>query len=116
LRRTLQQHKIIHHKKQTMQTSSNHPQGSSASIIDTDTSRKEDILWQIAKKRAGFKWGMAAYLAVNTFLVAVWFFTSRDHYNYFWPIWPIMGWGVGLVFHYMDAYHGNRIFSAEQEY
>src|SRR5688500_7985800 len=98
-----------------MQTSNNQ-HGSSASIIDTDTSRREDMLWTIAKKRAGFKWGLTAYIAVNAFLVAVWFFTSRSHNTYFWPIWPILGWGVGLAFHYMDAYHGNTIFSAEQEY
>jgi hypothetical protein len=81
--------------------------------IASDDTRRDDMLWQMAKKRVGFKWSIASYFFVNSFLVAVWFFSSR---SYFWPIWPIMGWGLGLAFQYFDAYHGNRIFSAEQEY
>jgi hypothetical protein len=37
---------------------------------------------------------LAAYLAVNLVLVAIWAATGA---GYFWPIWPILGWGLGLV-------------------
>jgi Domain of unknown function (DUF1707)/2TM domain len=35
-----------------------------------------------------------AYVAVNVMLVAIWALTGA---GYFWPIWPILGWGVGVV-------------------
>jgi hypothetical protein len=85
-------------------------------VINSDESRRNDLLWQMAKKRVGFKWGLMAYFFVNTFLVCVWYFSSRNHNTYFWPIWPMLGWGLGLAFHYFDAYHGNKLFSTEQEY
>ena len=37
---------------------------------------------------------LVAYLAVNVMLVAIWAATGAD---YFWPIWPILGWGLGLI-------------------
>jgi hypothetical protein len=35
-----------------------------------------------------------AYVAVNVMLIAIWALTGA---GYFWPIWPILGWGVGVV-------------------
>ena len=80
--------------------------------------KKDDLLWQMAKKRVGFKWHLISYCLVNTFLVTLWFFTSmrHDNYRYFWPIWTILGWGVGLAFNYFEAYHGSTIFCVEKEY
>lgn len=48
------------------------------------------------KNRVEFRQHLTSYLVVNGFLVALWAITSR---GYFWPIWPILGWGVGLTFH-----------------
>ncbi len=45
---------------------------------------------------------LVPYVVVNTFLVLVWLAISLagpDHsLDYFWPIWPILGWGVGVAF------------------
>jgi hypothetical protein len=76
---------------------------------------KDQQLWEMAKKRAGFKASLASYFFVNCLLVAVWFFSS-GYNSYFWPIWPMLGWGLGLAFQYYGAYHSTRLFSAEQEY
>ncbi len=75
---------------------------------------KDQQLWQIAKKRAAFKISLLMYILVNCFLVAVWYFTS--HRGGFWPMWPILGWGIGVVLQYFGAYHQQNLFSAEQEY
>ena len=75
----------------------------------------DDRLWRIAKKRARFKQTCIAYIFVNAFLVTVWYFTSGGDL-YFWPKWPILGWGLGLAIQYFEAFHGGVIFSAEQEY
>ena len=80
-----------------------------------DNQKRDDLLWELARKRASFKWNLASYIIVNTFLVMLWYL-SDNSYDNFWPIWPIMGWGIGLAFHYFGAYHGNDIFSVEKEY
>jgi len=48
------------------------------------------------KRKAEFRQHLTSYLIVNAFLVLLWAVTSR---GYFWPIWPMLGWGVGLAFH-----------------
>lgn len=39
---------------------------------------------------------LAPFVAVNLVLVVTWALTGA---GYFWPIWPILGWGIGLVSH-----------------
>jgi class 3 adenylate cyclase len=36
------------------------------------------------------------YVVVNVMLVAIW---AASGGGYFWPIWPILGWGIGLGAH-----------------
>jgi hypothetical protein len=38
---------------------------------------------------------------VNLLLVGIWSITDP---GYFWPIWVIGGWGIGLAFQAYDAY------------
>jgi hypothetical protein len=37
---------------------------------------------------------LAAFVAVNALLIVVWGATGA---GYFWPIWPLLGWGIALV-------------------
>ena len=39
---------------------------------------------------------LVVYAAVNLGLIAIWALTGG---GYFWPIWPILGWGIGLAGH-----------------
>lgn len=75
----------------------------------------KDDLWQIAKRRAAFKTSLSTYLTINVLLVAIWYFTSGSN-TYFWPIWSILGWGLGVFMKYLNAYHGQKLFSVEREY
>ncbi len=54
------------------------------------------------KKKREFAAHLLAYVLVNAFLVAIWAVTSDG--TLFWPIFPILGWGIGLVFHAWDVY------------
>lgn len=36
------------------------------------------------------------FLAVNALLISVWLLSGM---GYFWPMWPLMGWGIGLLSH-----------------
>ena len=76
---------------------------------------RDELLWKTAKKRASFKWSLLSYILVNSMLVAIWYFTSGEE-SYFWPMWPMLGWGIGIAMHFFEAYHGNTLFSAEDEY
>ena len=80
-----------------------------------DAQHNDDMLWKLAKKRAGFKYSLTAYIIINIFLIVTWFFTSRGE-EYFWPAWSLFGWGIGIAFQYFYAYHSNNLYSAEAEY
>ena len=86
--------------------------------METSNTNTEQQLWELAKQRAHFKKNLTSYFLVNSFLVVVWFFSNynRDGNNYFWPIWPILGWGIGIVTHYLSAYQSTKFFSVENEY
>ena len=74
-------------------------------VQPTNTDAAEDELRRRAVKRlrakAGFWTHLAVYLAVNGFLVLIWFFTGA---GFFWPIFPIAGWGIGIAANAWDAY------------
>lgn len=44
-----------------------------------------------------------AYVLVMLFLIAIWAATGG---GYFWPIWPILGWGLGVAFDVLGVQHG----------
>jgi hypothetical protein len=77
--------------------------------------QKDNELWKIAKARVAFRWSFTIYFLMNGFLIGVWFFTTGLD-SYFWPVWPMMGWGIGIAFQYFHAYHGNRLASTQEEF
>jgi hypothetical protein len=53
---------------------------------------------------------LLAYVAVNTMLIVIWAFTSAGLQwprGIFWPIFLLVGWGVGLMMHGYVTYRGN---------
>ncbi len=80
---------------------------------------KDERLWRIAQKRASFRKTLYSYLVICAFLWAIWWFTSGRHtgmHGYPWPVWVMLGWGVGLGFQYFNAYNGDREDMTRQEY
>jgi transcriptional regulator with XRE-family HTH domain len=64
-------------------------------------------LWLVAKRRAKFKRSLSAYVLVIPFLWSIWFLTMPElaRYERFpWPVWPMLGWGLGLGIQYLKAY------------
>jgi hypothetical protein len=55
-----------------------------------------------ADMKLAFRSHLMAYVVVNASLVAIYFMTSFG--DYFWPIWPMLGWGVGLGAHAASVY------------
>ena len=84
-----------------------------------DNSPRDEKLWLMAKKRASFQRSLVAYVVINAFLWIIWWFTAGRHginRGMPWPIWPMLGWGIGLIFHYMAAYGGSQTDLEEKEY
>ena len=50
------------------------------------------------------------YCAVNTLLVVIW---AASGAGYFWPIWVIAGWGIGLAAHGWRIHGQKPISEAE---
>ncbi|HEX6914637.1 MAG TPA: 2TM domain-containing protein [Chitinophagaceae bacterium] len=83
--------------------------------------KRDEKLWRTARKRAAFKRNLYAYIVVNLFLWAIWWFTQgrdflEDRRGIPWPLWVMLGWGFALAFQYFSAYQGSRSDLAEQEY
>ena len=85
------------------------------SVENPSSKVRDEALWQLAKRRAGFKISAVTYILVNCLLIVIWYFTSGPS-SYFWPIWSMLGWGIGVSAQYFSAYHGSEIFSIEREY
>lgn len=45
-------------------------------------------------------------MLVNAFLVLIWWVTGAV---FFWPVLPIVGWGIGLAMHARDAYGSDTV-------
>ena len=73
-----------------------------------------DNLREQARKRVQAKRDLAthvvAYLVINVALIVIWAFTGQ---GYFWPIWVIGGWGVGLVLNIWDVLWRRPITDAD---
>lgn len=80
---------------------------------------RDPRLWEIAKKRAGFRSHLYSYLIINAFLWAIWYFSNGRHFTWNgfpWPLWVTLGWGIGLAFNYVDAYVYPKSNAVEKEY
>lgn len=66
-----------------------------------------------ARKRVEFRTHLIVYCVINGALWLTWYLTGS---NYPWPLWPMIGWGIGLVLHYMLEYRTGKFLSEEEEY
>ena len=78
--------------------------------IDTTDDVMRDRAIRRLKKRRDFAGHLLIYTMVNTFLVVIWALTSA---GFFWPIFPIVGWGIGVVMNAWDVWRGDE-FSDDQ--
>jgi hypothetical protein len=73
----------------------------------------DDVRVQARKrleKRRDFGAHLVAYVVINAMLVGIWAATGG---GYFWPIWVILGWGVGVVLNAWDVFFRREITEAD---
>lgn len=71
---------------------------------------RQEAVKRLNAKRE-FKMHATIYVGVNLLLVAIWALTNSD--GYFWPIWPFLGWGIGLAAHWWSVFAQRPISEAD---
>lgn len=69
----------------------------------TESDKREAAIARLKSKREFFS-HLSAYVVVNGFLVGIWAMTQGSGGGYFWPMWPMAGWGIGLVLHGWETF------------
>ena len=73
--------------------------------LTTGATTEEDLRQRAVERleeRRGLSAHALAYLLVNVFLAMVWWVSGA---GFFWPIFPMFGWGIGLAFHAWGVHH-----------
>ena len=59
------------------------------------------------KKRRDFYGHLLLCVLVNALLVVIWAIT--DLHGFFWPVFPIVGWGIFVLMNAWDSAGGGRL-------
>lgn len=62
------------------------------------------------KKKRDFRTHVFMYVCVNAMLVVIWAVAGA---GFFWPIFPIVGWGIGVAGNAWDVYARKPITDEE---
>jgi hypothetical protein len=83
-------------------------------MTDNETTRDSELRERAIKrlkKRRDFHAHLLIYFLVNAFFVVIWALTMPG--GFFWPVFPIVGWGIGVVMNAYDVYF-TEDFSEDQ--
>jgi hypothetical protein len=74
------------------------------------TGMSEEEIYRQARKtveeKKGFYIHLAVYICVNILLVIIWAVPGGRGYP--WFFWPLGGWGIGLLFHFLGVFVFSR--------
>jgi hypothetical protein len=58
----------------------------------------------VAVARAGVRWHLGGYVAGSLLMIAIWLSVGVSAGAWYpWPIWPILGWGIGVFSHVLPV-------------
>ena len=74
------------------------------------TQMSEEEIYQLARKRVeekkGFFSHLIIYVIVNLILFLIWLFPAGGGFP--WFLFPLGGWGIGLIFHALGTFVFNK--------
>lgn len=63
----------------------------------------------VAAARAGMRWHVGSYVAGSLLMIAIWLVVGLTAGAWYpWPIWPILGWGIGVFSHVLPVRYAVR--------
>ena len=73
------------------------------------TTQEEHKLREEAEARVGFKRHLRTYIAVNVIIWLFWYIFRAQYayYDGYWPVYSSLGWGLGLLSHFVGVYRNN---------
>ena len=83
-----------------------------AQSASTSVNADEEAAFRHVRKIRGFYGHLARYVIVISALAVFNFIKSP---NYFWVIWPALGWGLGILFHGMRVFGTMPFMNADWE-
>lgn len=71
---------------------------------------------EIDEPQIGFRIHFAVYIGVQILLIATWALVSEwdEGIPFPWPIFPLLGWGIGVAAHYVANTKQRRHYVKEQ--
>ena len=70
--------------------------------VPLDSSEYRELIRKRLKKQQAFNRYLGVWSGFSILLLLIWFFTTPC--GYFWPMWPILGMGIGAFFQWRAAY------------
>ena len=74
-------------------------------MLTAEEYRQAEFGYTLTESRRGFKIHAAVYAVVMTGLIVLnsllWVYSDGD---FPWAVFPLVGWGIGLTFHYVYGY------------
>ena len=81
--------------------------------------QRDEKLWQLAKRRADFQNSLISFVVITGICWVIWYLTAGHNginMGTPWPLWVMLGLGIGLFFKFMKAYKTDKDTIAEREY
>lgn len=78
--------------------------------VDPESALRERALLRLKKKR-DFHAHLLVYTLVNSCIVLIWFMTGAD--GFFWPVFPMAFWGIGVAMNAWDVYRATDFSEAD---
>lgn len=78
---------------------------------------KDPEIWKFAQERASFKMHSVIFFIVIAFIWVVWAFIGYINdweYSHMWPVYPMLGWALGLLLHYLFVYRWKKKITAKE--
>ena len=79
---------------------------------DQHDEQLRDVARERIKRRRDFYWHLITYVIINGFMVFIWATGSRVG---FWPVWVMVPWGIGLLFHAWNTFSRQETTEADVE-
>lgn len=77
---------------------------------------ENNLAYEAAKQRVAtlkaFYQNLISYVAINVILFVINLITSPHHW---WFIWPLLGWGVGVIAHGIQVFKEGSFLSKDWE-